>query len=79
LQGKEFLVATTIGGRQEVYQAGGSNHFSMSEILRFFQATANMCKMIYLPAFVVDGVSDENQLADAAIRYVDRIKKLSAL
>lgn len=79
LQGKEFLVATTIGGRQEVYQAGGSNHFSMSEILRPLQATANMCKMIYLPAFVVDGVSDENQLADAAIRYVDRIKKLSAL
>jgi putative NADPH-quinone reductase len=78
LQGKEFLIATSIGGRQEVYQAGGSNHFTMSEILRPLHATANMCKMTYLPAFVVDGASDENQLTEAALRYVNLILMPSA-
>ena len=75
LQGKELLIATSIGGRQEVYQAGGSNHFTMSEILRPLHATANMCKMTYLPAFVVDGASDEKQLTEAALRYVNLILK----
>ena len=75
LQGKELLIATSIGGRQEVYQAGGCNHFTMSEILRPLHATANMCKMTYLPAFVVDGASDEKQLTEAALRYVNLILK----
>jgi putative NADPH-quinone reductase len=75
LQGKELLIATSIGGSQDVYQAGGKNHFSMSEILRPLHATANMCRMTYLPAFVVDGAFDEHQLAEAAQRYVDRIRK----
>ncbi len=78
LRGKELLVATSIGGRQEVYQAGGRNHFTMSEILRPLQATSNMCGMTYLPAFVVEGASDENQLAQAAIRYADRIRQRTA-
>ena len=73
LQGKELLIATSIGGRQEVYQAGGKNHFTMSEILRPLHATANMCKMTYLPAFVVDGASDDSELDKAATKYVDRI------
>jgi glutathione-regulated potassium-efflux system ancillary protein KefG len=77
LQGKELLVATSIGGRQEVYQAGGRNHFTMSEILRPLQATSNMCRMTYLPAFVVDGASDEDQLAEVARRYTDRIRMLN--
>jgi len=75
LQGKELLIATSIGGRQEVYQAGGKNHFTMSEILRPLHATANMCRMTYLPAFVVDGASDDSELNEAAIRYVNRIRK----
>ena len=75
LQGKELLIVTSIGGRQEVYQAGGSNHFTMSEILRPLHAPANMCKMTYLPAFVVDGASDEKQLTEAALRYVNLILK----
>lgn len=73
LQGKELLIATSIGGRQEVYQAGGKNHFTMSEILRPLHATANMCKMTYLPAFVVDGASHDSELNEAALRYMDRI------
>jgi putative NADPH-quinone reductase len=73
LQGKELMIATSIGGRQEVYQAGGKNHFTMSEILRPLHATANMCKMTYLPAFVVDGASDDSELNEAAAKYVDRI------
>ena len=40
LRGKKLLVATTTGGgTTEAYQAGGYNHYTLSELLRPFQAT----------------------------------------
>lgn len=74
LEGKELLIATTIGGHPEVYRAGGRNHFTMSEILRPLQATANICGMRYLPAFVTGGHLDAQGLAQAAKDYVTYIK-----
>lgn len=74
LHGKELLVATTIGGHPEVYRAGGRNHFTMSEILRPLQATANICGMRYLPAFVTGGHLDDAGLDDAAADYVRYVK-----
>jgi len=73
LRGKELLIATSIGGGLDVYQAGGSNHFSISEILRPLQATANICGMTYLPSIVIDGRLDDSQLSDAARNYAESI------
>ncbi|RUT33578.1 general stress protein [Paenibacillus zeisoli] len=56
LQGKEFMLAISSGGAAEAYQAGGYNHYSMSELTRPFQATANLCGMHFLPSFLLQGV-----------------------
>ena len=74
LHGKQLLVATSIGGHIEVYRAGGRNHFTMSEILRPFQATANICGMSYLPCFVVNGVLNDQELAKRAVEYLNCIQ-----
>lgn len=77
LHGKQLLVATSIGGHIEVYRAGGRNHFTMSEILRPFQATANICGMSYLPCFVVNGVLNDKELTERAVEYSNYIQDQS--
>lgn len=56
LQGKEFMLAISSGGPAEAYQAGGYNHYSMSELTRPFQATASLCGMHFLPSFLLQGM-----------------------
>lgn len=55
LHGKDFVSAISTGGPREAYQAGGFNNYTISELLRPFQQTANLCGMIYRPPFVVHG------------------------
>ncbi len=54
MRGKEFMVAISIGGPEAAYQAGGHNHFSMSELTKPFQAT--LTGMRFLPTFTKQGV-----------------------
>jgi putative NADPH-quinone reductase len=56
LRGKKLLVATTTGGPGEAYQAGGYNQYTMSELLRPLQATANLAGMAYQPVFSTSAV-----------------------
>lgn len=74
LHNKELLAATSIGGHPEVYRAGGRNHFTISELLRPLQATANICGMRYLPAFVTGGHLDDQGLDQAASEYAAYIQ-----
>jgi len=53
LAGKYVLNAITAGGREEVYQESGYNRFTIRQLLAPFDQTAHLCKMIYLPPFVV--------------------------
>ncbi|MET0244449.1 MAG: NAD(P)H-dependent oxidoreductase [Flavitalea sp.] len=53
LAGKFLMNAITAGGREEVYQASGYNRFTVRELLSPFDQTAHLCKMNYLPPFVV--------------------------
>jgi len=75
LHGKEFMLALSTGGPEEAYQAGGYNQYSMSELLKPFQATSNLIGTKYLPPFLIHGifqVSDEQleQLANEYTAYV---------
>nr|MDH3078150.1 NAD(P)H-dependent oxidoreductase [Bacillus velezensis] len=74
---KNCLLAVSVGAGEDAYQAGGSNHFSLSELLRPFQAMANFTGMTYLPAFAMYGVSgaDAAAIRDNAKRLADYIKK----
>lgn len=49
------------GGQAEVYQAGGYNHYSMSELTRPLQATANLSGMHFLPSFLLQGMMTLNE------------------
>ncbi|SMB92922.1 Kef-type potassium/proton antiporter accessory protein, CPA2 family (TC 2.A.37.1) [Hymenobacter roseosalivarius DSM 11622] len=79
LAGKHMLNAITTGGRQEAYQETGSNRYTIQQLLAPFEQTARLCKMQYLPPFVVHGslrITDE-EIDAAAIRYRDLLTLLA--
>ena len=55
LHGKDWVSVISTGGPQESYQAGGFNNFSMSELLKPLQQTANLIGTNYLAPFVFHG------------------------
>ncbi|MGW1997487.1 NAD(P)H-dependent oxidoreductase [Embleya sp. NPDC001921] len=71
LHGKSLRVATTAGGAAELYRPDGLNRFPVADLLRPFDATANLVGMRYEDPFVVHGarVLDDNDLAELARRY----------
>ena len=78
LHGKKLMVATTSGGPAEAYQTSGSNHYTMGEMLRPLQATANLTGMAFQPIFTIHGVRmlDDAGLDRAARAYVERLNEL---
>lgn len=71
LEGKLWMNALTAGGRHESYEDAGYNRFSIEELTRPFEATANLCRMHWRPPFVVHAshLQTDDALADAARRY----------
>jgi glutathione-regulated potassium-efflux system ancillary protein KefG len=71
LRGKQVLSAITAGGRKEFYQSGGMNEYSIPEFLAPFNRTARLCRMDYLPPFVVHGTHllTEEDMETAARNY----------
>lgn len=79
LKDKIIFNALTSGGTREVYAAKGYNRFTIREFLAPFDQTATLCKMIYLPPFVVQGTHllTEAQLAHHAALYRTLLERLS--
>jgi glutathione-regulated potassium-efflux system ancillary protein KefG len=78
LRGKQLLGALTTGGPETAYRSGGSNRYTMRELLVPFEQTARLCGMTYLEPFVVHGVRQLSAegLRAVAGRYRDRIEAL---
>lgn len=55
LKEKWFFSAITTGGRQQAYCREGLNHYTINELLAPIERTIKLCKMNYLPPFVVHG------------------------
>jgi glutathione-regulated potassium-efflux system ancillary protein KefG len=55
LKDKLFFNVLTSGGRREAYSGEGYNRFELRTLLAPIEQTANLCKMIYLPPFAVQG------------------------
>ena len=53
LAGKTLLVAISAGGAEEAYSAEGHNRFPIRDLLRPLEQTANLCRMRFLPPFVL--------------------------
>lgn len=65
LQGKEFGLVFVVGIREQEYQAGGREVFSISELMRPFQAMAYKTGMIYMkpmPIFQFNYMTDKETL-----------------
>jgi glutathione-regulated potassium-efflux system ancillary protein KefG len=56
LSGKIFLQALTAGGGPDNYRSEGSNLFTIQELTAPIRATANLCRMDWLPPFAILGI-----------------------
>lgn len=55
LEGKLFFNSLTAGGPKSAYRKGGFQNYTVKELLAPLTQTANLCKMIALPPFIVYG------------------------
>lgn len=80
LRGKAFLQAISSGGPEAVYQRGGYNNFTLAELLRPFEQTADLCEMSYHQPFLTPGVRNltEAVLVEQAEKYRDWISGIAA-
>lgn len=72
LKDKLFLQALTAGGDNSTYQKDGYNSFTIQELTSPFKATANLCKMDWVPPFCVFGVHkelDESKITSFSEEY----------
>ncbi|MDX3925325.1 MAG: NAD(P)H-dependent oxidoreductase [Shinella sp.] len=71
LEGTPLMVAATAGNVPEAYRPGGVNLFSMEELLRPLEATANRCGMPWQPALLLYRADrlDQTSLAIAGRDY----------
>lgn len=68
LNDKLFFNVISTGGRAEAYTEHGHNHFTIRQLLAPIEQTANLCKMVFLPPFVIHGTHSITQDGVAAYR-----------
>jgi len=71
LDGKTFLSVVSAGGPQVAYQVGGYNRLTIRQLLAPVEQTALLCRMRFLPPFVVWGTHrlTEADIEAEASRY----------
>ena len=71
LESKTCLNVITTGGSKDLYCSQGTNSFTISQFLRPFEQTANLCGMTYFPPFAVMGTYNlsDKELTDHANKY----------
>jgi glutathione-regulated potassium-efflux system ancillary protein KefG len=71
LRGKRMLSLITAGGGASAYQHSGYNRFTIRELLAPIEQTAYLCKMEYLPPYVIHGTHrlTEPMIEQEARRY----------
>ncbi|MGA0555893.1 NAD(P)H-dependent oxidoreductase [Larkinella sp. VNQ87] len=79
LAGKKLFNAITTGGPQRAYEEEGHNRFTIRQFLAPFDQTAYLCKMIYLPPFVVHGTHrlTEEEMHQYARQYKSLLRMLT--
>ncbi len=77
LKGKQFFNVMTTGGRKIAYAEDGYNRFTINQLLAPLEQTMFLCKVIYLPPFVVHGTHSITQ--DKIITYKKKYHQLLTL
>jgi len=78
LAGKQIFNIISCGGSKAVYQPDGANRFTINQFSAPFNQTAYLCKMQYLPPFVIHGTHKLND-ADIDLYAVQYEELLIAL
>lgn len=76
LQGKKFLVVLSTFGPSESYQPDGYNHFTVEELLRPLEQTANLCHLEFLKPLVLNGVTHKTDEEIVAFKDLVRAEIL---
>ncbi|MBX2889821.1 MAG: NAD(P)H-dependent oxidoreductase [Saprospiraceae bacterium] len=78
LEGKYVLNAITTGGGEMAYHPNGFNRFPLRQFLIPFEQTVRLCRMSYLPPFVVQGTHRMNnvEIEAQAERYATLLRDL---
>ncbi|VEA61925.1 General stress protein 14 [Serratia plymuthica] len=78
LHGKPLQLVVTTGGNPQAYTPEGYNRYPVADLLRPFNAMANLTGMDYLPPHLVQGVLDmsDERLAQEAAGVVKLLQKL---
>jgi glutathione-regulated potassium-efflux system ancillary protein KefG len=78
LDGKTWMHAVTAGGGVHSYGLDGRNRFTIPELLRPFEATANLCRCLWLAPFAVHAshACTEETLAYYAAEYAERLRDI---
>jgi glutathione-regulated potassium-efflux system ancillary protein KefG len=78
LEGKKMGNVISMGGSADAYSTSGLNRHAVREFLIPFEQTALLCKMDYLPPFVVHGThrATEDDIRRNAEAYVSVLKSL---
>ncbi|KRF13655.1 NAD(P)H-dependent oxidoreductase [Paenibacillus sp. Soil787] len=73
--GKELILAMSIGGDESSYQSGGMIGYTISELIRPFQAFANQIGMTFLPHYKFYGAvkAMDDQIENSASHYLKHI------
>ena len=74
---KELGIVVTLGVKEEAFRAGGKEQFTVSELMRPFQALANAMGWTYLPIFEVhqfDYKTEESKQA-LLVEYLQYVTK----
>lgn len=80
LTGKKMMNVLTTGGQQQAYAPTGLNRYTIRQFLTPLEQTARLCKMTYLPPFVVHATHriTEAQTQQAAAQYRNLLIQLDA-
>lgn len=74
LRGKKIFNAISTGGPQMAYDTDGFNKYTIQQFLAPFERTAHLCKMHYLPPFVIHGTHKAS--AEEKRLYAEQYRKL---
>lgn len=75
IQGKEFVLAITIGGVENTYQAGGLIGYTISELTRPLQTFATQVGMTMLPSFTFHGAvkATDKDIEESVQPFIEHI------
>ncbi|WP_341959425.1 NAD(P)H-dependent oxidoreductase [Pseudomonas sp. RC10] len=75
LKGKELMLCISVGAPEDGYRATGFNNFTLDELLRPFQQTANYIKARFLPPFIFyqSVFATDEQIADSTRAMVNHV------